>query len=490
MDKKFLEKRFDTISGNYDLGKLKSTQNIKEIKGFYKFFDIKKGDVILDVGTGTGQYLLFALKKGAKCFGIDISEKMLEVAKLKLGDKVVFEKAEASKIPFEDNKFDWITCIGMFEYNSIEEFKNILTEFKRVLKKEGRVILDFPNINHEGSYKFNLDSKLDGFNIYLYNKKRIRNVISEEGFKILKEQNVRYEIQLLLKNKEIKMTLYDKLKNHISREKWKIGIYESNLNYLYFNSKTKNPIFTSKNIKDIRTKFVADPFLIYDKKKYYLFFEVFNSNRKKGEIGLARSEDMKNWNYEKVILRRKFHLSYPMVFKWKNEFYMIPETKETNSVLLYKSLKFPYEWKYEKTLLKGNKYGDSTLFYHNKLLYLFTETNDNENLNLFYSNSLVGKWNEHPKSPIVKNNPHSARPSGNILKINSKIIRFAQDCFPSYGRNIKAFEITKLNEKEYEERELSEKGFSIKREEWNKNFMHHISSIKIGNKIIAMIDGY
>ena len=169
MDKKFLEKRFDTISGTYDLGKLKSTQNIKEIKGFYKFFDIKKGDVILDVGTGTGQYLLFALKKGAKCFGIDISEKMLEVAKLKLGDKVVFEKAEASKIPFEDNKFDWITCIGMFEYNSIEEFKNILTEFKRVLKKEGRVILDFPNINHEGSYKFNLDSKLDGFNIYLYN---------------------------------------------------------------------------------------------------------------------------------------------------------------------------------------------------------------------------------------------------------------------------------------------------------------------------------
>lgn len=273
--------------------------------------------------------------------------------------------------------------------------------------------------------------------------------------------------------------------------KFSIGIYKSDSPLTLNGRGVSNPLLTFKNVKDISASFVADPFLIYENGKYCLFFEAFNSRTKKGEIALATSSDAVNWNYEKIILKEKFHLSYPQVFKWNDEYYMVPETGKTKSVRLYKSKEFPHRWNFVKEILSGEKFMDSTIFFHNNLWWILTETKNNSVLRLYFSETPLGPWKEHKKSPIVDGNSAIARPAGNVIFWNKKIIRFAQDDESNYGNQVWAFEITKLNKEDYEEKRIGEvpilKGF----EEWNKRGMHHISAIKTKKfGWIASVDGY
>jgi len=170
---------------------------------------------------------------------------------------------------------------------------------------------------------------------------------------------------------------------------------------------------------------------------------------------------------------------------------MLPETGKTKSVRLYKAEKFPYKWVFVKEILKGKEFMDPTIFFHNNLWWIFAETKDNSVLRLYYSDIPLGPWEEHKKSPIIQGNSSIARPAGNVIFHNKKIIRFAQDDESNYGNQVWAFEITKLTKEDYEEKKIHElpilKGF----ERWNKQGMHHISAIKTKKGYwIASVDGY
>ncbi|KKL77310.1 hypothetical protein LCGC14_2036140, partial [marine sediment metagenome] len=52
---------------------------LEEIEGFIKLVNVKAGQVVLDIATGTGRYLIQMTKSGALCYGIDQSPKMLKV---------------------------------------------------------------------------------------------------------------------------------------------------------------------------------------------------------------------------------------------------------------------------------------------------------------------------------------------------------------------------------------------------------------------------
>ena len=86
--------------------------------------------------------------------------------------------------------------------------------------------------------------------------------------------------------------------------------------------------------------FVADPFMIRDSDHWYMFMEVLNWCSNKGEIGLATSEDGLHWDYQQLVLVEPFHLSYPCVFKHSGQYYMVPETRQSDSVRLYRAEPF------------------------------------------------------------------------------------------------------------------------------------------------------
>ena len=87
---------------------------LEEIEGFIKLVNVKAGQVVLDITTGTGRYLIQMAKSGALCYGIDQSPKMLKVLSHKI-KKENFERnikkisvGVADSLPYPSHFFDWI----------------------------------------------------------------------------------------------------------------------------------------------------------------------------------------------------------------------------------------------------------------------------------------------------------------------------------------------------------------------------------------------
>lgn len=104
---------------------------------------------ILDVATGTADVALETVKRlhPDKIIGIDISTEMLEIGKKKIkkrGLDTVIEllEGDSENLPFADNTFDAITVA--FGVRNFENLEKGLTEMRRVLKEDGKlVVLEF-----------------------------------------------------------------------------------------------------------------------------------------------------------------------------------------------------------------------------------------------------------------------------------------------------------------------------------------------------------
>jgi hypothetical protein len=275
--------------------------------------------------------------------------------------------------------------------------------------------------------------------------------------------------------------------------KWSIGIYTGTSPIdIKPPERFKNPVLTAGDVQEIAAGFIADPFIIREGADWYLFFEVFNKRTRKGEIGYAISQDGFQWEFQRIILSENFHLSYPYVFKWENQFYMIPESFEANSVRLYKATEFPVKWEYQKTLLEIAAVDASVFFYSNQWWMFTSNPARNNRLNLYYAEELYGPWLGHLQNPIISNNKHIARPGGRVTFFDGKIIRFAQDDWLIYGNKVRAFEVTGLTTTEYRERLIrKEPVISGTGRGWNRMGMHHIDPLQIGNDLwIAAVDGW
>jgi hypothetical protein len=171
---------------------------------------------------------------------------------------------------------------------------------------------------------------------------------------------------------------------------------------------------------------------------------------------------------------------------------MVPESYMSGSVRLYRARRFPEEWVHEATLLSGEPYIDPSIFRHRDLWWMFTSLPSHDVLRLHFANDLLGPWREHPKSPLIRGNPRAARPAGRILTLeDGRILRFAQECEPTYGRQVFAFEITRLDESGYSESPVGDRPIlSGSLFGWNSYKMHHLDAHCLApGRWIACVDG-
>lgn len=276
---------------------------------------------------------------------------------------------------------------------------------------------------------------------------------------------------------------------------WSIGIYVGPSPVALRSPRgLRNPVLTPADVTDVRAGTVADPFMIRRGDAWHMFFEVVNEETGRGEIGLAVSRDGFTWKYQEIVLAEPFHLSYPYVFEHLDGIYMIPESFQAEEVRLYKAASFPTKWSLVGTLLRGGYFVDTTVFGHSGSWWMFTETNrevKHDRLRLFHAPDLTGPWQEHPRSPVVDGDPHIARPAGRVLSANGTLIRYAQDDYPTYGQQVRAFEITELTPARYAERLLTQDPIvGPTGRGWNGSGMHHIDPHQIdAGRWIACVDG-
>ncbi len=117
---------------------------IADTLSFFKTWaQISPLDTVLDVACGTGEFerLLLTENSTQSIVGVDISEKMLVIAKQKCSifPQVSFHTASASALPFTSNSFDVIVSANSFHY--FDDPLAALIEMKRVLKPDGKIVI-------------------------------------------------------------------------------------------------------------------------------------------------------------------------------------------------------------------------------------------------------------------------------------------------------------------------------------------------------------
>lgn len=211
-------------------------------------------------------------------------------------------------------------------------------------------------------------------------------------------------------------------------------------------------------LKAPKGKYWADPFVISEGNRYFVFIEEYINKTEKGHISRLELDNKGILRSSKIIIERPYHMSYPFIFCLNGIYYMIPETKSVKTIQLYRCQSFPDQWEFVMNIMENVAAADTTLYFNDKKWWLFTsidELNNSEinysELFLFYSDDLFsGLWQHHPGNPIVTE-INSSRSAGKIFEHNGKIYRPSQDCTGGYGRAVNLNQITRLSVSEYEE---------------------------------------
>lgn len=242
----------------------------------------------------------------------------------------------------------------------------------------------------------------------------------------------------------------------------------------------------SKIIKELqvpkRLGFIADPFVVKMDNCYLVLVEFFDSRKKKGRIDYFILDQNFEILDEGVSLEETFHLSYPNVFEYHKEFYVIPEMAKSKRQTIYK-LNSDGKLIKVKDIISNVSISDPTILHHDNKWWLFGSCNENE-LNIWYSDDPFQEWLAHPLNP-VKVDVKASRPAGEIYFDENKLIRPTQDISNFYGERVHLNRIQKLSINEFSEnhdKTIDTSSFNIK-----SNGIHTINSCE-GVKIVDVMD--
>lgn len=143
----------------------------------------------LDLGCGTGEMMKLILQQetSKSLYGIDLSEKMLEVAREKLGNNVTLILGDSEQLPFTDSFFDVVYCNDSFHHYPAPD--NVLSEICRVLKPGGTFVMCDcwqPTIGRV-VMNFYMKHSKEG-DVKIYSEHEIRKLFSSHFSKVLWER--------------------------------------------------------------------------------------------------------------------------------------------------------------------------------------------------------------------------------------------------------------------------------------------------------------
>jgi hypothetical protein len=222
-------------------------------------------------------------------------------------------------------------------------------------------------------------------------------------------------------------------------------------------SDSNNTLYRFKRLTPPKDRFWADPFAIKAGDHYYVFIEELLYSTGKGHISVIELDRKGVVSGPRKVLEREYHLSYPFVFEWNGNYYMVPESAANKTIELYRAKTFPFVWQLEKVLMTDVRAKDATLAEIDGKWWMFVSMSEHsipDELYLFSADTPLGPWTPHSRNP-VKSDVRGSRPAGALFEWNGDVYRPAQDSSGRYGYAISINRITQLDKEQFREEQVS-----------------------------------
>lgn len=235
----------------------------------------QKNPSLLDVGSGSYRIpmtIANTIKNFEKIVSLDFysEEKLDEYNKYLDDKKIKLVKLENNKYPFEDNSFDFVSSLCVFEHIIFVE--DVLFEIKRVLKPGGKILIMSPNWSGINSVLHGIKSvifKNDRYWRYESFSDILKGILNIPIFylKIILHKNpIFFIIEPRIKNNKINFERSDDDAVHLchplSFKKWFKKNNFKIIKYNRFNGKTK----LSKIFNTLFPSFSTTNFIIAEKR--------------------------------------------------------------------------------------------------------------------------------------------------------------------------------------------------------------------------------
>lgn len=149
--------------------------------------NLSANNSILDLGCGSGRDAKIFSEKGYRVVGVDLSYKMLEVAR-KEAPLASFIQLDMRELTFNNETFGGVWAVASLLHLPKTDISQCLNECNRVLKKEGIIYI---SVKVGEGKEFKPDTRYDenAFKFYSYfQSEEMENYIQQAGFKILESK--------------------------------------------------------------------------------------------------------------------------------------------------------------------------------------------------------------------------------------------------------------------------------------------------------------
>lgn len=139
--------------------------------------------IICDLGCGPGHITKYLFDKGLDVFGVDISEKCIEIARRE-NPEMRFQVMDMARLDIANESIDGIISFYSIIHTPKQFMNRLFCEFNRVLKKHGKILIVVKKGDTEGYV-----DELEGFTTHLYfthfKEEEIRSYLIANGFKVI-----------------------------------------------------------------------------------------------------------------------------------------------------------------------------------------------------------------------------------------------------------------------------------------------------------------
>ncbi len=213
-------------------------------------------------------------------------------------------------------------------------------------------------------------------------------------------------------------------------------------------------------LADDGQRYFADPFIFVEDGVAHVFCEEYPFATRKGIISHFTLDRQRGASAVRPVLELPFHISYPQVFAFGGEIYMLPEASASHKLELYRARHFPDDWLPERVLIDNADLADATFLVHAGRCWIFATRrlpfgSSWDQLVIYSAPHPLGPWTAHRDNPACLD-ARSARPAGNMWMKDGTLYRIAQDCTGDYGRTLSLLRVDHLDEHTFHQTQITQ----------------------------------